>query len=353
MYKLSGYDYILPEAFIAQSPEVERERSRLLKLDRKTGGVDHHIFCDIVDFLSCADLLVLNNTEVVPGRLSGHKETGGKVEVLILDYPDGEQRVKAGGDFECTCLIKASKRPKVGTILIFDEGLTGQVTGFQDSTFSVRFTCKDNFDHVLNKIGKIPLPPYIRHEGENAPCNDKEKYQTVYAAAKGAIAAPTAGLHFSKKLLEKLKNKGISTVEITLHVGYGTFLPVRSNDIRRHRMHSEHFSVPEETARAVNAARKEDRRVIAVGTTSVRTLEYAADDDGKLLSGTGKCDLFICPGYEFKIIDAMITNFHLPKSTLLMLVSAFAGREKVLAAYQEAIKEKYRFYSYGDAMLIA
>ena len=257
------------------------------------------------------------------------------------------------GDFECTCLIKASKRPQVGTILIFDEGLTGQVTGFQDSTFSVRFTCKDNFDHVLNKIGKIPLPPYIRREGENAPCNDKEKYQTVYAAAKGAIAAPTAGLHFSKKLLEKLKNKGISTVEITLHVGYGTFLPVRSNDIRRHRMHSEHFSVPEETARTVNTARKEGRRVIAVGTTSVRTLEYAADDEGKLLSGTGKCDLFICPGYEFKIIDAMITNFHLPKSTLLMLVSAFAGREKVLAAYQEAIKKRYRFYSYGDAMLIA
>jgi len=352
MYKLSDYDYTLPEDLIAQFPEANRERSQLLHLNRKTGDTSHHVFYDLENLLSHEDLLIVNNTEVVPGRLHGHKETGGRVEVLILNYHGGEQGNHEGGDREFQCLIKASKRPKNGTILIFGEGLTAEVIRFHNSIFSVRFTCKGSFDEILYKIGKVPLPPYIRRDENDALYEDKNKYQTVYANQKGAIAAPTAGLHFSKKLLEKLKDKGISTTEITLHVGYGTFLPVRSNDIRKHRMHSEHYSISEETAMKVNTARKEGRRIIAVGTTSVRTLEYAARVDGNLISEAGMCDLFITPGYEFKIVDAMITNFHLPKSTLLMLVSAFAGRENVLSAYQEAIKEKYRFYSYGDAMLI-
>jgi S-adenosylmethionine:tRNA ribosyltransferase-isomerase len=353
MYKLSDYDYSLPEDLIAQFPEANRERSRLLHLNRKTGGIGHHVFFDLYNLLSNEDFLIVNNTEVVPGRLLGHKETGGKVEVLILNYLGGERGNYVRGDREFQCLIKASKRPRNGTILVFDEGLTAKVIRFHDSYFSVRFSCEGNFDKILYKIGKVPLPPYIRRNENDTLCDDKTNYQTVYATQKGAIAAPTAGLHFSEILLEKLKDKGISTAEITLHVGYGTFLPVRSNDIRRHRMHSEYYSISEDTAIAVNNARKEGRRIIAVGTTSVRTLEYAANADGSLESGSGMCDLFITPGYEFKIIGAMITNFHLPKSTLLMLVSAFAGRENVLCAYQEAINEKYRFYSYGDAMLIS
>lgn len=352
MYNLNDYDYRLPEAYIAQFPETERTKSRLLRLDRSSGRRSHHAFFNIADLLSEGDLLVLNNTEVIPGRLLGHKKTGGKIEVLIIDYPAGKQNADAGGDFECTCLIKASKRPKPGTLLLFDEGLTGRVRDAGDNTYTVRFTFGDNFDGILSRIGHVPLPPYIKRQNGQAPCHDREAYQTVYAAEKGAIAAPTAGLHFSEKLLETLNRRGISTVEITLHVGYGTFLPVRSDDIRKHRMHAEHFSVSEDTAAAVNAARKEGRRIIAVGTTCVRTLEYAADRTGHLVAGTGRCDLFIYPGYAFNIVDAMVTNFHLPKSTLLMLVSAFAGRDHILAAYREAIKEHYRFYSYGDAMLI-
>ena len=352
MYKLSDYDYALPGELIAQFPEKRRERSRLLYLDRKTGGVDHHVFNDLESIVTDGDLFVINNTEVVPARLLGRKQSGGKVEVLILNYPGSARKSHSKDDPEFQCLIKASKRPSNGTILVFDEGLRAEVVRFHDSTFSVRFTCDGNFDDILYRVGNVPLPPYIRRNGNNGTHDDRKSYQTVYASRKGAVAAPTAGLHFSKDLLKKLKNKGVSMAEITLHVGYGTFLPVRSSDIRVHRMHSEEYSISEEAASAINTARNQGKRIIAVGTTSVRTLEYASDASGNLKSGTGMCDLFITPGYKFKIIDAMITNFHLPKSTLLMLVSAFAGSENIRYAYQEAIRENYRFYSYGDAMLI-
>ncbi|MBW2012103.1 MAG: tRNA preQ1(34) S-adenosylmethionine ribosyltransferase-isomerase QueA, partial [Deltaproteobacteria bacterium] len=238
-------------------------------------------------------------------------------------------------------------------MLLFDHGLRAEVMGFEDGVYTLRFLSTEDFETLLYRIGDMPLPPYIkRGEGKETPCDDRTSYQTIYASQKGAVAAPTAGLHFSGDLFDKLKSKGIRVAEITLHVGYGTFLPVRVSDIREHKMHSEFFSISGKTADLINHAKKEGRRIVAVGTTTVRTLEYASDTDGHIVAGTGNCDLFIYPGYQFKAVDAMITNFHLPKSTLLMLVSALAGRTGILNAYQEAIRNKYRFYSYGDAMLI-
>ncbi|MBW1821791.1 MAG: tRNA preQ1(34) S-adenosylmethionine ribosyltransferase-isomerase QueA, partial [Deltaproteobacteria bacterium] len=295
------------------------------------------------------DILIINNTEVIPGRLLGRKETGGKAEVLILDYAGGKAD---SGNFASECLINASKHTKAGTFIFFGNGLKGEVTGFFNGVYSLKFYCSGDFESLLYKMGKIPLPPYIKRNENDSSCNDKTAYQTVYAREKGAVAAPTAGLHFTKELIEKLKSRGVGIAAITLHVGYGTFLPVRSSDIRDHRIHSERFFIPESTAVIINRARKEGRRIIAVGTTCVRTLEFASDKNGTVSSGNGICNLFIYPGYKFKVVDAMITNFHLPESTLLMLVSAFAGRENVLGAYKCAIKNKYRFYSYGDAMLI-
>jgi S-adenosylmethionine:tRNA ribosyltransferase-isomerase len=353
MFSLLDYDFELPQDFISQAPANRRDRSRLLMLDRKTGGISHHAFCDLVDILLPSDVLVINNTEVIPGRLYGRKESGGKAEVLILDYAEGRKKQTDKGAFECACLVKASKRLRTGAMLLFDHGLRAEVLGFQDGVYTLRFLSTDDFETLLYRIGDMPLPPYIkRGEGKETPCDDRTSYQTIYASQKGAVAAPTAGLHFSGDIFDKLKSKGILVAEITLHVGYGTFLPVRVSDIRDHRMHSEFFSISGETADLINHARKEGRRIVAVGTTTVRTLEYASDTDGHLAAGTGNCDLFIYPGYKFKAVDAMITNFHLPKSTLLMLVSALAGRTGILNAYQEAIRNKYRFYSYGDAMLI-
>ncbi|MBW2250437.1 MAG: tRNA preQ1(34) S-adenosylmethionine ribosyltransferase-isomerase QueA [Deltaproteobacteria bacterium] len=349
MFSLNDYDYDLPEEFIAQKPVKERDRSKLLLLNRKTGELSHHEFSEIYNFLLPGDILVLNNTEVIPGRLLGRKETGGKAEVLILDYAGGKTD---SGKFTSECLINASKHTKEGTFIFFSNDLKAEVTGFFDGVYSLKFYCSGNFESMLYKMGKIPLPPYIKRNKNDSPCNDKTVYQTVYACEKGAIAAPTAGLHFTKELIEKLKLKGVEIATITLHVGYGTFLPVRSSDIREHRMHSERFFIPESTAAIINYTRKEGRRIIAVGTTCVRTLEFASDKNGTVSSGNGTCNLFVYPGYKFKVVDAMITNFHLPKSTLLMLVSAFAGRKNVLCAYKDAIKNKYRFYSYGDAMLI-
>jgi len=349
MFSLNDYNYDLPEKLIAQKPVKERDRSKLLFLNRKTGALSHHKFSEIYKFLLPGDILVINNTEVIPGRLLGRKETGGKAEVLILDYAGG----KAGsGKFTSDCLINASKRTKTGTFIFFDNSLKAEVTGFFDGVYSLKFYCSGDFESLLYKMGKIPLPPYIKRNENDSPCNDKTAYQTVYAREKGAIAAPTAGLHFTKELIEKLKSKGVKIATITLHVGYGTFLPVRSSDIRDHRMHSERYFIPESTAAIISRAKKEGRRIVAVGTTCVRTLEFTSDKNGTVGSGNGTCNLFIYPGYKFKVVDAMITNFHLPESTLLMLVSAFAGRENVLGAYKEAIKNKYRFYSYGDAMLI-
>ncbi|MBT8373450.1 MAG: tRNA preQ1(34) S-adenosylmethionine ribosyltransferase-isomerase QueA [Deltaproteobacteria bacterium] len=349
MFSLNDYNYDLPEEFIAQKPLRERDRSKLLFLNRKTGELSHHEFCEIFRFFSPGDVLVVNNTKVIPGRLLGRKETGGKAEILILDYAGGKV---SSDEFTSECLINASKPTKTGTFIFFGDSLKAEVTGSSDGLYSLKFYCKQNFESLLHKLGKIPLPPYIKRDGINPPCNDRIDYQTVYASEKGAIAAPTAGLHFTTELIEKLKLRGVEISEITLHVGYGTFSPVRSIDIRNHRMHSESFILPELTADKINRARKKGRRIIAVGTTCVRTLEFASGKAGVVRSGSGTCNLFIYPGYIFKVIDAMITNFHLPKSTLLMLVSAFAGRENVLGAYKEAIENRYRFYSYGDAMLI-
>jgi S-adenosylmethionine:tRNA ribosyltransferase-isomerase len=346
MYSLSAYDYHLPEELIAQKPLAQRDFSRLLMLNRQTGELSHREFSRLPDLLSSMDLLVVNNTEVIPGRLHGRKDTGGKVEVLILDYAGAK---KDQGEFISNCLIKASKTSKPGTLLRFSDRLKAEVLDGQEGIYTLKFLYQGRFQDLLYQIGRVPLPPYIKRTQDD---NDQLSYQTVYAAAKGAVAAPTAGFHFTEKLIKRIKSKGARIVSVTLHIGYGTFLPVRVSDIRDHCMHSERFTISEVTADAINRAKAEGKRVVAVGTTSVRALEFASDANGKLAQGSGSCDLFIYPGYKFKVVDAMITNFHLPKSTLLMLVSAFAGRENILRAYAEAIKEKYRFYSYGDAMFI-
>ena len=343
MYSLSDYDYELPEALIAQRPLAQRDRSRLLCLDRNTGAYAHRRFDDLTALLQPGDLLVLNNTRVIPGRLLGRKESGGKVEALILDYAQGTQR----GTYEC--MIRASKRPKPGSRLFFDGGLEARVEGVNSKTCHLSFCGPVHLDEALEAIGHVPLPPYIQRTDDP---QDRGHYQTVYARHKGAIAAPTAGLHFTRDMLEHLREKGVATTFITLHVGYGTFVPVRVADIREHAMHAEWFSLGKDVADAVHAARGRGGRVVAVGTTCVRTLENCALSNGMVAPRTGMCDLFIYPGYRFKAVDAIITNFHLPQSTLLMLVSAFAGREKVLAAYNEAVREQYRFFSYGDAMVI-
>jgi len=352
MYFLTDYSYDLPEDRIAQEPVQGRDRSRLLVMNRQTGELSHHIFSDLPEFLRPSDLLVINDTEVIPARLYGRKATGGKTEILILNYGGGRHHVDENGAVICQCLMKKAGHPVPGTRFFFDAGLEGEILGFHDGIYTVRFTCPENFEDVLTRIGNMPLPPYIRRNGSQAPCDDRSTYQTIYASQKGAVAAPTAGLHFSEQVLEKIRAAGVRIAKITLHVGYGTFVPVRVSDIREHAMHSEWYAISPETAEAVNETSGAGGRIIAVGTTSVRTLEYAADETGCLRAKSGNCNLFIYPGYRFRVADAMITNFHLPESTLLMLVSAFAGREKILNAYRVAVEEKYRFYSYGDAMLI-
>jgi S-adenosylmethionine:tRNA ribosyltransferase-isomerase len=354
MYSLHDYDYELPDELVAQKPLPARDQSRLLSLDRHTGRRAHYKFQDLYDMLRPGDILVVNNTEVIPGRLLGTKTTGGKAELLIIDYAGRQKNSRRNGGIVCKCLIKSSKRSKLGTSLSFDKGLSAEVIDIKEGVFTVAFSCVDDFEDLLYEIGNIPLPPYIKRNGQSdISGNDRTAYQTVYACQKGAIAAPTAGLHFSDKFLEKLKIKGIQIAYITLHVGYGTFLPVRVSDIRHHKMHEEWYNVTPSVADSINRAKMAGGRVVAVGTTCVRTLEFTANDAGRIRAGYGNCDLFIYPGYRFKAVDAMLTNFHLPKSTLFMLVSAFAGRSAILDAYKDAIKEKYRFYSYGDAMFIA
>lgn len=353
MYLLDDYDYDLPEALIAQKPVAERDQSRLLKLDRHSGTVSHGRFVDVYGALRPGDVLVVNDTEVVPARLIGKKETGGRVEVLILDYARAKKKASDSGRMICQCLIKSSRPCKAGTGIDFGRGLTASIGENTAGIFSVAFQSQGNFETHLYELGKVPLPPYIQRGDAFEAEGDKSAYQTIYAAQKGAAAAPTAGLHFSSDLMEKIKQKEVLVVPITLHVGYGTFRPVKVTDIRNHEMHSEDFVISSATADTINIAKKEGRRVIAVGTTSVRTLEYVTDKAGRVRSGGGHCDLFIYPGYHFKAVDGMITNFHLPKSTLLMLVSAFAGLGNVLAAYRQAVKEQYRFFSYGDAMFIS
>jgi S-adenosylmethionine:tRNA ribosyltransferase-isomerase len=362
MYKLSDYCYDLPESLIAQTPCEHRSLSRLMHLDRKTHTINHCRFFDIADMLRPGDLLVVNDTRVVPARLLGHKPTGGRVEVLIIDYAAGMKHLAKTGQFQCDCLIRASRRPEPGTVLNLGQDIKATVMEHRDRISVVCFDGGHNFLSQLKKAGKMPLPPYIKRNQNPGPGKgslaqtdeqrDRQDYQTVYANAEGAVAAPTAGLHFTEELLATLSQKNVDIARITLHVGYGTFVPVRVKDIRDHQIHSEYFIVDDQTAQKINQAHSDGRRVVAVGTTSVRTLEFCTNDDGIISAGQGRCDLFIYPGYRFKCVDAMLTNFHLPESTLLMLISAFYDRERILDAYKIAVAEKYRFFSYGDAMFI-
>ena len=340
--KLTDYDYDLPEALIAQQPCPQRDGSRLMVVDRGTRKIHHTQFSKIGEFLPTRSLLVINNTKVIPARLIGRKlPTGGKVELLLT-------RQKEANTWEA--LVKPGRRVTHGTRLVFEEGvLAGKILAKSSlGLYTVRFKYDGDFQQILARLGKVPLPPYIKREPNRA---DREEYQCVYAKEAGAIAAPTAGLHFTLELMDKLKRDGIHHVTLTLHVGLGTFQPVKVEDIEAHKMHSEYFALSQTSANQINTAKREGRQIVAVGTTSVRALETAAAESS-VDPYQGYTDIFIYPGYQFKIVDALVTNFHLPKSTLLMLVSAFAGHEFILKAYQEAIAQKYRFYSYGDAMLI-
>lgn len=339
--KRQDFYYELPEELIAQDPLEDRSSSRLLVLDKESGAVSHHVFKEITDYLHEGDCLVINDTKVIPARLIGSKVgTEAKIEILLL-------KRKENNIWET--LVKPGKKAKIGTKISFGEGLlVGEVVDIVDEgNRLIQFTYEGIFEEILDKLGQMPLPPYITHQLE-----DKNRYQTVYATHTGSAAAPTAGLHFTPELLEEIERKGIDIARITLHVGLGTFRPVKVDEITEHHMHSEFFQIDEEAAMKINRAKDSGKRVICVGTTSCRTIESAADETGHLKACSGWTEIFIYPGYQFKILDCLITNFHLPESTLIMLVSALAGREYVLAAYEEAVKERYRFFSFGDAMLI-
>ena len=339
--KTSDFYYDLPQELIAQDPLEDRSSSRLMVLDKKTGQVEHRIFRDIVDYLNPGDCLVVNNTKVIPARLMGVKEdTGAHIEVLLL---------KRKADNVWETLVKPGKKARPGTRIDFGDGLLkAEVLEVVDEgNRLIRFEFDGIFEEILDKLGQMPLPPYITHQ-----LKDKNRYQTVYAKHEGSAAAPTAGLHFTPELLEKIQEKGIKLAHVTLHVGLGTFRPVKVDDVTQHHMHSEFYMVEEDQARLINETKAAGGRVICVGTTSCRTLESATGEDGILKAGSGWTEIFIYPGYRFKIMDALITNFHLPESTLLMLVSAFADKEKIMKAYEEAVRERYRFFSFGDAMFI-
>jgi len=337
---ITDFDFDLPKSLIAQEPSLQRDRSRLLALKRSTGGVAHRIFTDIDQYLLPGDLLIINDTKVFPCRLPATKSGGGRAEIFLL-HERGRNLWEV--------LVKGCGT--TGKRLRITDGVEAEITGEGvGSVRTVRFHGIEDIRSILPEIGKIPLPPYIKHEADKV---DRERYQTVYAVHEGAVAAPTAGLHFTGELLQRLMTKGIEIATVTLHVGPGTFQPVRVQTISEHRMLPERYSITESSAQRINRAKAEGRRVIAVGTTSVRTIETAAAGSNRVAPGDGRSELFIYPGYCFTVTDGIITNFHLPKSTLLMLVSAFAGRERTLSAYRTAIAEKYRFYSYGDAMIIA
>lgn len=356
-YNIDSYHYHLPVEQIAQQPVQQRDSSRLLSLDCDTGDVADLVFSDIVDFFLPGDLVVVNNTKVFPARLIGRKESGGKVELLILEYP--QLATNGGGEFdtetqqvEVVGLLKSSKRPKMGQKILFADNFQVEVVDFLPAgKVRLMLIFTGNLDQLLDHHGQMPLPPYIKREGGGEDA-DKQRYQTVYAAETGAIAAPTAGLHFTDDLLTKITAKGVGMVGVTLHVGYGTFAPVRVQDIREHVIHSEFLTVTADTARQVNHVKQNGGRIWAVGTTTVRALEFAADKEGNLHGKQGWCDLYIYPGYRFKLVRNLITNFHLPGSSLLFMISALAGREKILSCYDYAVANQYRFFSYGDAMLI-
>ena len=338
---VKDFDYDLPEELIAQDPLEDRSSSRLMVLDKNTGEVSHHVFKEIVKYLRPGDCLVLNNTKVIPARLFGVKEgTMAKIEILLLKRRQNDV---------WETLVKPGKKAKPGTRIIFGDGLLiGEVIDVvDDGNRLIQFSYEGIFEEILDKLGQMPLPPYITHQ-----LKDKKRYQTVYAKYDGSAAAPTAGLHFTKELLQQVKDKGVDIAEVTLHVGLGTFRPVKVDNVLDHHMHSEFYMVSQEAADKINNAKKNGGRIISVGTTSTRTLEAASDENGMLKECSGWTDIFIYPGYIFKVIDCLITNFHLPHSTLVMLVSALAGREHILNAYKEAVEERYRFFSFGDAMFI-
>ncbi len=337
----SDFYFDLPQELIAQDPLADRTASRLLVLHRQTGEVEHHTFREITDYLRPGDCLVLNNTKVIPARLMGVKEdTGAAIEVLLLKRRENDV---------WETLVKPGKKARPGTKLVFGDGcLRAEVLDVvEEGNRLVRFYYDGIFEEALDRLGEMPLPPYITHK-----LQDKNRYQTVYAKYEGSAAAPTAGLHFTQGLLAKIEEMGVRIASVTLHVGLGTFRPVKADNILEHHMHSEHYQITREASDIINRTKKEGGRVICVGTTSCRTVESAADESGSVQPGCGDTEIFIYPGYQFKVLDCLITNFHLPESTLVMLVSALAGREHVLAAYQKAVEERYRFFSFGDAMLI-
>ncbi len=338
---VSDFDFYLPEELIAQHPLKERDSSRFMVLDRKTGEIEHRVFHDVLDYLVPGDTLVLNNTRVMPARLIGEKEeTGGKIEFLLLKRIEGDK---------WECLAKPGKKAKVGATFTFGEGKLKAIVreiGLEGNRV-IEFIYKGIFEEILDELGQMPLPPYIHEK-----LDDKERYQTVYSKEKGSAAAPTAGLHFTEELLEKIREKGVNIAFVTLHVGLGTFRPVKVDDIDDHVMHSEYYELDEENAKIINDTKERGDRVIAVGTTSTRTLETIGSKEGRVRPQSGWTDIFIFPGYKFNIVDSLITNFHLPESTLIMLVSALAGKENIMNAYKKAVEEKYRFFSFGDSMFI-
>ena len=349
-FRLEDYDYDLPPELIAQRPAPIRDESRLLVLDRSSGAMRHSRFDGIGQYLRPGDLLVVNDTRVVPARLMGRKETGGMVELLVLDPCKPPE---LGAQEGYCCLAKSSKGIREGQTIVLSEGVRAQVVSvLSNGRAQVRFCADPSIPDIFDRIGCVPLPPYIKRPSGDGGADDRICYQTEYAKHPGAVAAPTAGLHFTKTLLTGLVLAGIEVAALTLHVGYGTFEPLRGRDIRGHKMHSEFVEIPRGTADAVNRAKQGNRRVIAVGTTVVRTLEWVHEKNGEIAPLCGMCDHYIFPGRRFAVVDCMVTNFHLPKSSLILLVSAFAGRSEILAAYREAIRERYRFFSYGDAMLI-
>ena len=338
--KTSDFNYNLPEELIAQTPLKDRASSRLLVLDKQSGNVEHKHFKDIIDYLNPGDTLVLNNTRVIPARIFGHKENYiGKIEVLML---------KDLGEDTWECLVKPGKNAKIGQIIVFSDKLKGKVLDIlEEGIRKIKFTYDGIFNEILDEIGAMPLPPYITEK-----LKDKERYQTVYSKIKGSAAAPTAGLHFTKELLKQIEDKGVYIAYVTLHVGLGTFRPVKVDDVESHKMHSEYYEIDSKTCDIINETKKRGNKVICVGTTSCRVVESASEANGTLIPKCEETSIFIYPGYKFKVVDNLITNFHLPESTLIMLVSALAGKENIMNAYGEAVKKRYRFFSFGDAMYI-
>jgi S-adenosylmethionine:tRNA ribosyltransferase-isomerase len=340
--KTSDFTFHLPEEQIAQDPLIDRSASKLLVMDKDTGAISHHIFKDIPSYLRPGDCLVRNNTKVIPARLYGVKEdSGASVQLLLLKRREGDI---------WETLVKPGKRAKIGTKFVFGDGkeLYGEIIDvLEEGNRLIQFRYQGIFEEILDRIGRMPLPPYI-----TKTLTDKNRYQTIYAKYDGSAAAPTAGLHFTKELFTQIEEMGVTIANVTLHVGLGTFRPVKVTDVKNHRMHSESYRIEQEEADKINQCKNNGGRVICVGTTSCRTIESMTDDNGVLMAGAGDTDIFIYPGYSFKIMDALITNFHLPESTLLMLVSAFAGKENIIQAYRVAVQEKYKFYSFGDAMLL-